>query len=1120
MRLFKSRFQTIALSFICTVTLIACQANSDGHNKLSEKASTSAAENSTLNRTQVDFNKNWQFRLADTRGAFLFDEVSKQQQWETIDVPHDWSVALPYTQENTASSTGFKQGGIGWYRKTFDIKKSDFQRTLWLEFDGIYNNSSIWINGSFAGERPNGYTSFKVDLNEYMVEGENQISIKVDRTAYNDSRWYTGSGIYRDVRLVSVNKQHIAHWGVQITSHKVSSKSAELALNTTLNLSTPANQQNLQLISEIKNAKGELVASGTKRIDSQSTSTPTILTNIKIERPALWQLDKPHLYTAHISLSRQNDDGNMQTLDTYEQTFGIRSIAFTADKGFFLNGKQTKIKGVNLHHDVGALGAAATKAAWRYRLKKLQSIGVNAIRLSHNPHSPQLLELADEMGFLVMAETFDDWLQAKKKSVVFLSDNAGSGDAISSYTEHFAKWAERDLRDLIKRDFNHPSVIMWSIGNEVEWTYPYYSQSQMFDEEKADYYGAKPPIYEPKRVLENYKKVKGEGPDNLSRTAHYLTKIVKSIDTSRPVTAGLVIPSVGFVSGYTDALDVVGFNYRAQEYDTAHKTYPNKPIIGSENWGTWAEWNAVKEREFVPGIFVWTGFAYKGEAGPWPRKGLEISFFDFAGNKTPRGHLFETLWVEKPKVYMATIAAKDSEYQFDKDKGWTFTERTHPIKQMQWLRKWEWYGVSDTWNYSKNEDVTVHVYANTEQTELFINDKSLGKQTLSDAQNGILFWQLPFAQGELKVVGYNQGKKVAEYALNTHGEAAKIALHPDKLTLSADTYDLAHIHAKIIDKNGNTVVLDSKDVEFTVSGAANLVAVDNGWENNVQIATNSSINTHMGKALGIVRSNGEKGEIRVTAHVEGLAPVSIVLQAEDPSHLSQFTSLFNGKDLNQWTEKTYGFAAGKDPDATFSVHEGAIRVDYTQYEGQFSDRFSHLYFNQAFENFHLKLEYRFRGEFYPGAPNHALLNSGIMFHSQSPQSMPIEQNWPLSVEMQLLAGITPGQSRTTGNVCTPGTDVSLNNTVAKPHCIYSDSDTYYGDQWVSAELIVNNKKVSQYINGQLVLEYTDPKIGFTGTIKGIDKNKWSPGQALTRGFIGLQSEGHPVDFRNISIKEL
>lgn len=802
-------------------------------------------------REVEDFNFDWQFHLGDAESAYLTEFDSSD--WAELRLPHDWLVSQPYTQENTASSTGFKPGGVGWYRKTFNLSQSDLSRSLWLEFDGIYNNAQIWVNGHLAAERSYGYSSFSVALNEHVQAGSNLIAVRVDRSAYADSRWYTGAGIYRSVRLIKTHSTHIPQWGVQILTPSVTNDLAEVSVKTRVSNLNDTNQP-LYLEVILKDPSGDVTVRSRQKIDSEIT-----LSQLDVSHPKLWDIEHPHLYSAQINLL---DSEGIR--DSVKQDFGIRRIAFSASNGFLLNGHSVKLKGVNLHHDGGALGAAVPKAIWRLRLEQLKSVGVNAIRTAHNPHSPDLLSLADEMGFVVIAEAFDDWQRAKDKSMVFLSDNAAKSPQADSYNKHFNSWSERDLKDMIRRDFNHPSIIMWSIGNEIEWTYPYYAASQVYAEEKSEYYRT-PPIYAPEPVKQSYQKNRGKQQDHLVLTANRLAGFVKELDTSRPVTAGLVIPSVGFVSGYTDALDVVGFNYRAVEYDLAHKTYPDKPIYGSENWGSWDEWKAARDRDFVPGIFIWTGFAYKGEAGPWPRKGLEISLFDFAGHKTPRGHLFESFWMDKAKVHLATIPQKDSEYQFNSESGWTYTEKVYPEPKMQWLRPWEWYGVTEKWNYPANEKIVVQVYANTEQSELFLNGKSLGRQAISDDNNRILLWQVPFQKGELKVVGYNQDKAVAEHAVYSHGKARSLSIKSSKPALLANRQDVVQISVSLLDGHGYPVVTEEQEIEFSVQGAGELLATDNGWENNVTIATASKVQSYEGRAFAYVRSLGKQGNIKVTA---------------------------------------------------------------------------------------------------------------------------------------------------------------------------------------------------------------------------------------------------------------
>ncbi|WP_282135296.1 sugar-binding domain-containing protein [Seonamhaeicola maritimus] len=804
-------------------------------------------------RVVEDFNFNWKFVKGEQINAeqVTFDDAS----WEGVRLPHDWSIIAGYKRENTAASTGFTEGGIGWYRKTFHVPESDKGKIIWLEFDGVYNNSTVWINGKKLGFRPNGYASFCYDLTNHLnYGGENVVTVKVDHTAYVDSRWYTGSGIYRDVRLVKTSKTHIPHWGVRITTPKVDDSEATIHIetkvkniseNTTLDIAVLDENQNI-----IADSKGNLIKDG------------VVVQDIVSNAPKLWSIESPNLYTARFTVL---ENGNV--VDKIRTRFGVRSIRFDANKGFFLNGESVKIKGVNLHHDVGAVGAAATKASWEYRVKQLKSIGVNAIRMAHNPHAPILMDVCDEMGMLVMNEFFDEWHKAKDKSVNYLGDNAAGEDISKGYSNIFFDWAEKDLKDLIRRDFNHPSTIMWSIGNEIEWTFPYYSEAYSELNPDAIAY-VSIPEFDAEKIKPVFERLSG-GVDSLAIVAKQLSKWVKEVDTTRPVICGSVRPSIAFVSGYADAVDVIGFNYRQHNYDIAHETYPNKPILGSENWVAYSEWKAVKDREFVAGIFVWTGFAYLGEAGPWPRKGLNISLFDFAGFKNPRGHFFECLWKPEPKVYMVTTPESLSEYSYSDKDGWKFDMQYTPPPVWDKLRLWEWYKVNEHWNYASEENIVVQTYTNCEEAELFLNGKSLGKQALADFSevDNIIKWLVPYTEGELKVVGYNKGKIVDEYVMTSTGKPAKIELNSDKEELQANSYDVAHISVKLLDEAGNEIKNLDTEITFNVTGNAELLAVDNGWEMNVAPHNSNKIHTHNGKALAIIRSTKASGFSTITAKI-------------------------------------------------------------------------------------------------------------------------------------------------------------------------------------------------------------------------------------------------------------
>ncbi len=804
-----------------------------------------------------DFNHGWKFSLVNDDTASKPD--FNDSEWKAVKVPHDWSIEEGYQKENTAASSGFVPGGIGWYRKAFTLSEADKERVIQVVFDGVYNNSSVWINGHFLGKRPYGYSTFSYNLSKHLkFDGsKNIIAVKVDRTAYVDSRWYTGSGIYRKVQLIKTNPLHIKQWGVQITTPKVSPEVAEVNVTTKVENPSEAFIEKGQIKYTIIDADGKLVSEKTISVNLE-TSNKDIL---QVKNPKLWDLDVPNLYTLETQLFVED-----RLIDDVSEVFGIRTFNFDANKGFSLNGKNFKIKGVNLHHDAGAVGAAVPKAIWEYRIDQLKAIGVNAVRMAHNPHAVELMEVCDEKGVLVMAEAFDEWNNPKGKSLVYLGDNAASEEASKAYPEEFNTWAERDLKDLILRDFNHPSVIMWSIGNEIEWTFPHYSKTfnDVNVESNADGYDFVP-NYDPVAIKEAFDK-NIEGSDPLATTAKQLVNWVKDIDTSRPTVCGSVLPSVGMVSGYGTAVDVFGFNYRMSDYDAAHKQYPNLKILGSENWGAYEEWKACEERDFVAGIFAWTGFAYMGEAGPWPRKGLEISFFDYAGFKTPRGHFFECLWKENPKVYMVTTPAETSEFSFTEKEGWKFDIQLTPPPVWNKLRLWEWYKVHPKWNYEVNKDIVVQTYTNCEEAELFLNGASLGIQKRSDFQDdNIIKWLVPYKEGELKVVGYNNGKPVDEYTLKSQGKLSKIAISSNKQDLKADGYDVAVVSIELLDENEELITDAEEDITFSITGEAENIGVDNGWEKNVSSHKTNSITTHHGKAVVFIQSTNKSGDIEVKA---------------------------------------------------------------------------------------------------------------------------------------------------------------------------------------------------------------------------------------------------------------
>ncbi|WP_282040035.1 sugar-binding domain-containing protein [Saccharicrinis aurantiacus] len=785
-------------------------------------------------RSTEDFNFDWKFLLGDAPEAVKqnFDDSA----WRTLNLPHDWSIEQSYTTEKTSGSTGFLPTGIGWYRKTFEVPANWENTVTNIEFDGIYNNSKVWINGHYLGKRPYGYSVFGYELSAYLnYGGSNTITVKVDHEQFADSRWYTGSGIYRNVRLINTATTYIPQFGAWIETPLVSEKKATVDIHTVVK-TTNKKLSNASVKAIIKDGTGKVIAQ--KKLKCALAQLDTFKVSIALKNPKLWSIETPNLYTAEIEII----DGKT-VVDNYSTDFGIRSIRFDANTGFYLNEKPVKMKGVCLHHDAGAVGAVFIKDVWARRLNTLQEIGVNAIRCSHNPADPGLLKLCDEMGFLVINEAFDEWKRNKQKwntsrfaKDVLPENHVGYGDI-------FEEWAERDAKDMIRATRNHPSIIMWSMGNEIEWTYPYYWKM-----EKST------------QGLDNQVLIEetGSDVDELKETAELIQKWFKEVDTTRFVTTGGVLPKAGNMTGYFDVPDVIGYNYRAINYDEDHKNYPNRIMYGSENWGTYQEWKDIRDRDFMSGIFLWTGIAYLGESGPFPWKGLEISLLDFCGFYTPRGHFFRTLWSDKPYTYLATKHAKKAQWIYS-DGKWV-DNRVH-----NWLDKWLFDDVEQTWNYKDGDSVFVEVFSNSPQVELFVNNKSYGIKSPADFEDNIVKYLVPYAAGEIKAVGINQEKAESDYAIKTAKWVGKIVLKADKTEMKANGYDVVHIEAFVQTKNGDLIPDLDYQFVFKVEGNGVNIGVDNGWDRNVQKHKSNYITTHNGRAMMLVQSTREAGVIKVSA---------------------------------------------------------------------------------------------------------------------------------------------------------------------------------------------------------------------------------------------------------------
>ncbi len=818
------------------------------------------------------FNDGWRFILNDDPHYSMVN-YEIERNWEYVTLPHDWSIALGTVDDKTKTdgATAYYPGGIGWYNKSFE-KMIDKDQKCYIIFDGVYNNSEYWINGKNLGRHPYGYSPLYYDLTDYLrpVGQKNELMVRVDHSHFVDSRWYTGSGIYRDVELLVVNKLHIPIWGTYITTPEVSKQSATVKMEVEVK-NDYCSQKSGELITDIVDMSGKVVATTKSSFELKAGEQTTLDQSATIANPALWGIDTPNLYYAQ---SRIVMDG--KELETRTTRFGVRTIKFDAATGFYLNGENMKIKGVCLHHDGGLVGTAVPKAVWKRRLLKLKEGGCNAIRASHNPTSADFLELCDELGLLVQQEFFDEWDNPKDKRH---NMNEREIDLPSrGYDRFFQEWAERDLKVVMLRDRNCPSIFQWSIGNEIEWTYPGNKESTgFFGADAAGGYFWNQPPYSPERIKQEWEK-QPEQTYDVGRTARKLAAWVREMDLTRPVTSNCILPSISYETGYIDALDVAGFSYRRVMYDYGHKHYPDKPLMGTENLGQWHEWKAVLERPFVSGIFIWTGVNYLGEMGSqhgkFPEKVKSCGLLDCAGFDQPSFNMMKSLWTDAPMISIYSQYKNKSHYKWDEaQKKFVDANPRKPWDQ----RLWDWEPMNMHWNYAKGDEVVMELYSNCEEIELLQNGKSLGKKKLSDFEDHIYKWAVTYSDGSITAKGFKGGKVVVTESLYTAGNASTIRLTADRSQIAADNVDAAHVVAQLLDAKGREIKGSEKTIKFVVNGDCKTLGVDNGSSSNTSPYLGTEVETFHGRCLLIVQSGKNAGKIIVTAQGEGLKSARLVI---------------------------------------------------------------------------------------------------------------------------------------------------------------------------------------------------------------------------------------------------
>ncbi|MFD2828564.1 glycoside hydrolase family 2 TIM barrel-domain containing protein [Leeuwenhoekiella polynyae] len=757
------------------------------------------------------FNDGWEFHKGDLD---LSENEQDRVAWRDVSIPHDWSIEGPFDGK-WASGTGFLPGGIAWYRKSFDIADFSDSINYQLYFDGVYKNSDVWINGTWIGRRPNGFIPFYYDLTPYLKAKNNEIWVRVDHKDYADSRFYTGSGIYRNVYLITKNAIQFDTWGIVFQTPQVSKEKAEILVSTSFTNSS-AKSENAHLRLRLQDPSGASIYTEEVSVVTNPEASTTQQLSFNIADPKLWSPEHPELYTLHLELLQNT---NLQ--DSYTQKVGIRTFNFDPNTGFTLNGKNMLLKGVCIHHDAGALGAAVPKGVWAERLQTLKNLGCNAIRMSHYPHQDYLYDLCDEMGFLVQDEAFDEWARGKNKWIE--GWNVGTPGNDGAHVS-FAEWGKRDVQDMIKRNRNHPSIIMWSIGNEIDYPNDPYTHPVLDTGRNPQIFGRG---FKPGNPA-------AEGMGVLSKE---LVAAAKAIDTTRPVTAALAGVPMSNETSYPGTLDLVGYNYQEYRYEEDHKKYPDRIIYGSENGDAYAAWKAVTDNPYIASQFIWTAFDFIGEARPWPKRGSEAGILDLAGKPKPDFFFRQSLWSEKPMVYI----------------GMTNSEEDAKRRR----------NITTEWSGKAGEERYVIFYSNAEEVELVLNGKSLGKKKVIYADDAMPYFKVPYTTGKLEANAYDKGEKVASASLATPSSIKKLQLSEAEIPSVIKDASVLILDFELVDKNGNLVQTEDQEVNFQLDNSLILLGVENADQGSHTPFKSTLHKTYNGKLRAYFKKTGESGNLLI-----------------------------------------------------------------------------------------------------------------------------------------------------------------------------------------------------------------------------------------------------------------
>jgi len=780
--------------------------------------------------TKLSLNRDWRFIQADTIQGKFWREIPAEN-WRTVDLPHDWSIETERKAGNPSGpSNGWFGMGRGFYRKTVIAPPEWHGKQVAVEFEGVYMNAEVKLNEHYLGRHPYGYTSFTFDLTPYLnFDAPNTLEVRVDNGGQLNSRWYSGSGIYRPAWLIVTEPVHVAHWGLSVITPEVSAESAVVQVCTRVQNQSQA-AAGVTLRARIYAPDGSAAGNAEAQAAISAKGEHEFTQRVLLARPSLWSPENPALYRVETDVVV-----NGQVVDSAASAFGIRSIAWNASDGLLLNGKSIKMKGGCVHHDNGILGAASLPRAEERKVALLRASGFDAIRTAHNPPAPAFLDACDRLGMLVIDESFDCWREGKNPFDYHLS---------------FDDWWQRDTTSMVLRDRNHPSVIIWSIGNEV---------------------------------------AERDGRSNGAAVGRMQADLVRKLDPTRPVTSAINgVHNAGRTWLDTDpifsALDIGGYNYQWQQYRADHERQPERMMMGTETFPLEAydNWMSVLELPYVVGDFVWTSNDYLGESGigrvyfeaempgflgdyPWHQ--AFCGDIDIAGFKRPQSYYRDVLWESGEKLYIAVHT---------------------PIAEglTEKISRWGWSDVANSWTWpgSAGQMMKVDIYTSYEQVELLLNGRSLGRQTLTPENKLIACFECPYEPGELKAVGYAGGAPAGESILNTTGPAAGIRLTPDRGVIAAldesGLSDLSYVAVEVVDAQGCLQPNAANNIFFTVLGAGAIAAVGSGNPISTERYTGNQRQVFQGRCMVVVKSTGPAGEICLRAQADELATAEVVIQVK------------------------------------------------------------------------------------------------------------------------------------------------------------------------------------------------------------------------------------------------